>query len=629
MSLDLPDSSGLTVALDTEASGLFVDSGARVSVVSLAWGEEGEENRVYPFDHGVLDKGINGFQANLLEEDINLSESDWIELCDWLQRQWLVFHNAKFDLHIMAAGHRVYGRGVDLSNRVRWDTQVVNPIFFPNEPTGLKPTSARLWGDQERDTERALKRWLDNPKHKVDGQPRYDLAPWELVSPYAAEDAIKTIRLYYHQQRMMEAGEVLCRYSLIEQEIDLAICLFRMEQRGVGFDVEACDQAAQLLRKASTDIRVDLRRKWRRDVTPAGAAHYFFTQLGETPVNTSEKTGKASADQESIKELVLRGVPTAKEYQTYAMYQSALSKWYEAWPKLVGADGRLRPSFHQTKIAGQQGQGPGTINGRLSVERVQLQAIPHDFRHTLPDEVPHIRSLFRAAEGHELWEVDISQAEVRVATWAAKCLPMWQVLCAGDDVHGQTATKVFGVTEEDAEWSKYRTLAKRLTFGTLYGFGPATFQRTIREQVGIVASLQQCREWLDEYRGAFPEFRKLYYTAADDAKRRGFVILGGGRKRYFSDFERQFKSDKAFNAIIQGSVAEAMKRIKVEVEVTYPGILLNEIHDSLMLEVVQGDEGRAQVKLVEDLMLTVLEHMYGRWDDEHVIPWKVDAKIWT
>jgi DNA polymerase I-like protein with 3'-5' exonuclease and polymerase domains len=624
--LDLPDSPGV-VALDTETSGLFVDPGpkgnARVSIVSLAW-YEGDDivSRVLPFDQGLLDKAIPGMTGDLFEANVNLGEAEWDELCDWLRGQRIVMHNLKFDCHIMRAGHRVWGKGIDLSNQIVWDTQVTNPLFFPGEPTGLKPTSERLWGETEGELARRLWKWLN--ANKVSGDVRFDLAPWELVGPYAADDAEKTIRLWRTHMEMLEAGMADARYALIEQEVDLAICLFRMEQRGVGFDVDACLDAAKKLRKAAADLKIEIRRAWRRDVTPAAASWYFYEHLGHKPIKETDG-GKGSADMDSIAALVAKGVPTAAEYQRYAQLTSALSKWYEGWPALIGLDGRLRCSYHQTKIGGRQGTGPGTVSGRLSVERVQLQAIPHDYR--LPGDVPSIRSFFRAKDGHELWEVDIAQAEVRVATHAAKCRPMWEVLAAGGDIHGDTAIKVFDVDPGHPEWSMYRTLAKRLTFATLYGAGAQTFRDTIRIQAGIDASLAQCKEWLDEYKGTFPEFQRLYYNAQSDVRARGFVTLVGGRRRWFDSYERQFKVQKAFNQIIQGSVAEAMKRIKVEVEVAYPGILLNEIHDSLMLEVPAGDEGRAQVTLVEGMMLTVLEDMFPGWD-EFVIPWAVDAKPW-
>lgn len=624
----LPDVSGMRVAFDTETSGLFVDEGARVAIVTIAWMDGDTLNsRCMPFDHGVLDKpDVKGMQGGLFDDAPNLGIDEWDELCEWLLRQKLIAHNLKFDCLIMQAGHRVWGRGVDLSKAMFWDTQVTNAIVFPGEPTGLKPTAERLWGEKERDAERNLAKWLN--KHKDSrGNPRYDLAPWDLVAPYATKDAEQTIRLYYHQMGMVAEGAVVEPYALLDREVDLAICLFRMETRGVGFDVEGCQEAANTLRRERDRLKRDLMQEWRMPITPASARKWFYDKCGAEPTSyTDQKT--PSVDQDAVRDLIAKGIPGAKAYERISNLDSALSKWYDKWPSMCGEDGRLRPSYHQVKMGGQKGSGRGTISGRLSVERVQLQAIPHDFR--LPTDVPPIRSLFRARSGHELWEVDISQAEVRVATFCAQCEPMRQVLLAGDDVHGQTAQRVFNVTPGEEGWSRWRTLAKRLTFATLYGAGPRTFRRTLKEQADIDVPEWQAKEWLDEYRATFPQFQRLYRDQEYRVKERGFVGLVNGRRRWFSDFERKFHPYKAMNQLIQANVAEAMKDCKIECELAYPGMLLNEIHDSLMLEVPASEPGEAaaRVQLVVDLMLTILEGMFGGWDADHRIPWLVDAKPW-
>ncbi len=627
ISSQLPDRSNLLVAWDTEASGLFVDDGARVSVVTLAWGDpESPETRCFPFDHGVLDKpDAAGFQAGMFDAAPNLGPEEWQELCDWLLRQRLIAHNVKYDLEIMLAGHRTWGRGVDLSRQVIWCTNVTSPIVFPGKPTALKTTAERLWGVKERETERKLQEWLRNPKHKVNKQPRYDLAPWDLVAPYATKDAELCLRLYYYQQTMVNEGLIPEPYELLEREVDLALCLYRMECRGVGFDVKGCREAAAELRKVRDALHRQLALKWRREPTPAAARWWFFTHCGAEPSSTSE-AGTPSVDQDAVSALVAKRVEDAAEYQQLAAYDSALSKWYENWPNLCGPDGRLRPNYHQVKAEGVQGKGRGTISGRLSVERVQLQAIPHDFR--LPKGVTSLRSFFQAKPGYDLWELDISQAEVRVGCHVSKSVPMWQVLTSGDDVHGQTAIRVFGVTPDDPEWAMWRTLAKRLTFATIYGAGPRTFRNTLREQAGIDVPESQAREWLDDYHSTFPEFKRLYRQQEAVVREHGYVSLATGRRRYFDDFERRFHPYKGMNQKIQANVAEAMKIVKIEVEYEYPGRLLNEIHDSLMLELVRGDEGAAEAKLVASLMEEHLTALFGGWDKDHPIPWKVDAKVW-
>jgi hypothetical protein len=57
--------------------------------------------------------------------------------------------------------------------------------------------------------------------------------------------------------------------------------------------------------------------------------------------------------------------------------------------------------------------------------------------------------------------------------------------------------------------------------------------------------------------------------------------LISGRRRYF---EKGENTHKAFNAVIQGNVAEFMKDEMLWIDKMYPGTLLLQIHDSVVLE---------------------------------------------
>lgn len=198
------------VAVDTETNGLYADDGARTAIVSVAWWSNNHTADVdglhassycyasdcveaysFPFDQGVRDKPGRGkrFQLDLFQEDdINLPESEWWFLQIWLRGQQLVMQNAPFDLEKLRVGTR-HWNGYELEDFVVWDTQLGNKELDPKEPTGLKPTCERLFGDTS-DEQAALKPYL-GPKD----DPRFDLVPWDVIEPYATQDAVKTLRL--------------------------------------------------------------------------------------------------------------------------------------------------------------------------------------------------------------------------------------------------------------------------------------------------------------------------------------------------------------------------------------------------------------------------------------------------
>src|SRR6185295_9947224 len=99
----------------------------------------------------------------------------------------------------------------------------------------------------------------------------------------------------------------------------------------------------------------------------------------------------------------------AETYAEYRRLSNAASMWYEGYANAIGQDGRLRTYFRQN----------GTRSSRFSVERVNLQAIPQDYRlsdHSALDGIITPRGIIGNAvpEGWRLFELDLAQAELRV-----------------------------------------------------------------------------------------------------------------------------------------------------------------------------------------------------------------------
>jgi len=604
----LPNKTNMVVAVDTETSGLFVDDGATVSIVSIAWREEGTQERLakgitayaFPFDQGRISEKTGQTQS-AFDQDINLDREQWAHLMYWLSKQQLVFHNAKFDLHMLREGTREWG-GVDLLDQTMWDTQLVQPLLDPLQSSGLKPTCSRLFGEgvaqEQHDVQAALK------KQGTGLTKRFDLVDWAIVGPYAAQDAALTLRLAEVQWRRLETDDQHLAV-LADREIQLMKVLYKMEQRGIGYDAERAEKSAEILRKLKAELEEQLPFK---PTIPAAKAYYYGT-LGIIPSKIGA-SGTPSLDNETIKKLAKKDIPHAQTYLRWTEVKSALEKWYGNWGKLVGQDGRLRTNFRQTKV----------VSGRLSVERVQLQAIPHDYQlnQLFGDGVEGVRAFFQPKGNHELWEIDVSQAEIRVAASVANCQPMRDRLERGEDAHDATTKLVFGIDKDHPDWDKYRSVGKRLTFGMLYGAGVRTTREQIKMHTGVDASESEVKQWVEQYRSAFPEFVQAAKYADQAVQKRGYVKLISGRLRHWG-FDEQ--SHKAFNAVIQGGVAEAMKMAMIDVERLYPNLLLLQIHDSMVLE-VPTKEAEETVMQVRDVLVATFEELFG-------IEFKADYKQWA
>jgi|GEM_PF-2470473 len=636
------------IAVDTETSGLFTDGDpgkaprARVSVVSASWRDPHTHeivDQVWPFDQGWLygkpgrcawsPRSRPGFfplppmphwRRDLFDGlpdyddgSFNLPISDLRPLLLWLSRHPLIMHHAKFDCHILHAGHRLdESTGFDLSRSVTWDTQHVNGLIWPLYSSSLKPTAKRLWGEDEGEQAAAIEH-----ERKRQGKGltwRYDILRWATLQPYAAKDSNQTLRLWEHQMDYVSEGAVWKHFEEVRQlELAMMRTLFDMENRGIGFDKEGCfaelDHLNEELEKAKAALPF-------RATDPAARAYF------EVP----------SVKVDVIRELADSHHPMAmdaKAFQLVKGYQSAQAKWYRGWPAATGPDGRLRCNYRQGRIESDRpgGKTGGAISGRLSVERVQLQAIPHAYQ--IPKGIRPIRQFFRPKAEHDHWELDLAQAEVRVATSISRCEGMLGVLLAGTDVHGQTATTVFGVKPGDDMWEQYRAVAKRLTFGMLYGAGIDTLRAQILQFTGIEYSRTDTRALRQRYIDAFPEMQKASWAAqlrAEPPSNGGLGYLTfkvTGRRRTFGYGER---THKAWNAVIQGTVAELMKLWMVEVNEQWPEWLLLQIHDSLVLEV--PEDRTDEIDKICDLGTRIFHDRLveiGGLD----VPFAVDRKRWS
>ena len=638
---------GNLITLDTETSGLFVDGDydkappARVSAVSVGWYSKGRIHTLaMPFDQGriggkpgkwsdtlddyeTLDHvpscgyGMSATYGKLCEcAPWNLVPDDWATLCEWLTgtvgytdhgSKSIVMHNAKYDLHIMNAGMRTGEAGVDLSAHVISDTMLMQGIVEPLQISSLKPTSERLWGEGSRDEEAVVLAALK--KNGVGLTKRYDLLAWDVLGPYAGKDAELTYRLHDYQQRRVEEGSIpTTDLDIIDNELKLAKLLFKMELRRVGLDAPGMAEEAEKMRKEIARLEAELPFQ---PPNVNAAKRYFFGELGIVPVKVTPK-GAPSLDAEVVARLEQDGVPGAAAWLHIANLNSALSKWYVSWPYKAAETEhgwRIMTNFRQGRVeSDRKGMtSGGAISGRLSAERVQLQGVPKEYQ--LPKLIRGIKpksdgtqGLLQAKPGYQLWEIDASNAEVRVAAWLSQCEALAKVINSGVNIHDGNTVALFGAAMADSfpgdwvdgvsnykdhpQWNEYRDLAKIGVFSDLYGSGIVTMTAQFSQGLKRTVPQSVARNFKAAIRNAYPELsqtaRRCQAKADKSMGGPGYVKLVNGRRRVFGWAER---THKAMNACIQGGVAETMKALMLLIEAAYPGVLINQVHDSVWVEV--------------------------------------------
>ncbi|WKW85441.1 DNA polymerase I [Microbacterium phage Milani] len=734
------------VALDTETSGLWVDAGARVSTVSVAWQVDDDQlagwsgllgggdqhlwdtgiwtlrkemtagartnawakgtwvqehwilSFAWPFDQGyngtgkledrtdeLLAHGKGGLLGELeWTPDLppahpNLSFVEWTSLVQWLWRVGqdvhLTMHNAKFDIHQMKAGTR-WTRpddGIDLLELVDWDTQGGNDLWvawrtasYGKPTTSLKPTAQWIWGESEGDEKATISKYLK--KHKLPPG-RWDLMPWPVIAKYADQDARLTCRLRIWQeaeQARIRGAQGLggpekgwdagWKPEAFERRMDTMRMLTRVERRGVPFAPGVAEQAIRDLEVRIAAVEEVLADALGGVVTLPMAKHYWFGRgdksgeggkqvrgLGLEPYGYTDG-GAPVVDIATMAKMLRDGVPLVEEWRAYKKLTDSKSRWYEGWGNRVGPDSRLRPGFRQN----------GTASARFSMEEIQLQAIPADYKvKGILDGIPSPRDLIGAGvpDGYGLWEMDLAQAELRVAAKFAGCQKMLDAIDRGADLHGETARELFKVEPDDPRWGEFRQVAKRGNFSLIFGVGWETFQATLWKEAEIDWTEAQCREFIRAWNALYPEYRKAI-DLHESAVMQRYHKYGVGwihdqatrERRHFTKWDVEFfdqrrqelryGAHKAFNQRVQPALAHygidrwlaeeefLLERYQgTEHEQVGAGLVLM-VHDSSVL--LLPDDDAEQVT-------TELRRM-GRelWDERFPgLPGDLDVSAWA
>lgn len=647
-------------AWDTETSGLYADDGARTSTVSVAFTDEREAwkdvpgvnwaieeiapgyevpivSLAWPFDQGVEGKEEDSGQGMLWAEADNLPVDEYVALNNWLEEvgrvHGLTAHNAKFDLEKMRVGCRRWpGVGVELVSYVQWDTQNVNAFLWPLEPTSLKPTCARLFGKEWADEGAKVKAYLSKAKLPAG---RWDLMPWSVIGVYADTDARITKMLELRQMWEIahgaakwlqddfaitseESAEPLNDptrrvYEKIERRLAQMKALYLMERRGLPYDEVMSREAGIECRARAKEVAKALPFA---PPTDTEAKKFFFSDgvtskgvecLDRVPYSLTDK-GAPSLTAEVLGRMVNDRVPHAEKWAEYNKVTTAASMWYEGYADKMGTDGRLRTCFRQN----------GTRSSRISVERVNLQAIPQDYRlsdHSILDGIPTPREIIAAGvpNGWRIFELDLAQAELRVSAMFAKCTKMIEMIVNGDDLHDYTTKELFpDVPESDPLFkSKWRQVGKRGNFSLGFGSGGPTFQAMVSKETGIRLTDQEAVKIVRDWNGLFPEFGDAIQRHMRVVEKRqarfgyGWIDYINGERRWFQQYE---EAHKAFNQRVQGNLGQfgidwtlmneaflgghrELEKRAAKDEIGEAGLVLT-IHDSQVLLLPDDDFGK-------------------------------------
>jgi DNA polymerase-1 len=160
--------------------------------------------------------------------------------------------------------------------------------------------------------------------------------------------------------------------------------------------------------------------------------------------------------------------------------------------------------------------------GRMSITKPAVQ--------TLPSGDWMIRRCIVAPPGHVVLSTDFQAVEMRVLAALAGVKKMREALLRGEDLHGYTASLVFG-----DNWGDYeRKIAKAIGLGTVYGGGADH----IASQTG--APVEDVRRAREIYNRVYPEIGRSSRRWQREARGRGLVTVSATGRHLPLDRDRMY-----------------------------------------------------------------------------------------
>ena len=488
------------------------------------------------------------------------------------------FQNAKYEINTL----RKYGIHFE---GIIFDTMLASYVNDPSRKHGLKLQSAENLDYFMTE--------IDELIGKGKKQITMDDVPIEQASDYACDDAFVTLELTrFWQEKLGEEEKKL----LYEIEVPTSLVLAEMEAQGVTLDVDYMNNLSIELEKNIKEIEekiYELAGEKFNINSPKQLASILFEKLGIEHKTKKRGAQKFSTDAKVMEELS-KDHEIAKYILEYRQYAKIKSTYVDALPELISpTDYKIHTSYNQTI----------TVTGRLSSSNPNLQNIP--VRTNLGSR---IRKAFipEDKENQVLFSADYSQIELRLLAHCSGDEHLINAFTSGEDIHAQTAAKIFGVKLEDVTKAQ-RSRAKAVNFGIVYG----------QTRYGLASALgisnTEAQEFIDKYFETYPKVKEYMENSIQNAYSLGYAKTIYGRKRYLLDELmssnhniKEFAQRAAINTPLQGAAADLMKMAMIDVykklvENKFNSKLIMQVHDELILQTYK-DELDAVQKLVKEAM---------------------------
>ena len=488
-----------------------------------------------------------------------------------------IFHNAKFDIHVLAAAGLEDAAPID-------DTMLISYALKAGaHGHGMDELCAMHLGHTP----------ISYDEVTGTGRNRIGFAavPIDRATAYAAEDADVTLRLWQALRPRLREEGALSLYETMERR--LLPVLLGMERVGIMVDRDDLVAMSAEFERRMDEIQRDIEKLVGHAFnlgSPKQLGEILFDEM-KLPGGRRTKTGAWGTDAAVLEELAEAGHELPRRILDWRQLQKLKSTYADALVTEIDiADRRVHTSFAQAI----------TTTGRLSSNDPNLQNIP-----IRTSEGARIRRAFIAAPGSALVSADYSQIELRLLAHVADIPALKESFIKGEDIHARTASEVFGIPMEGMD-PLTRRRAKAINFGIIYGISAFGLAR----QLGIENG--EAKRYIDAYFARYPEIRRYMNETREFARTHGYVTTPFGRRCHVPGIadknpaRRGYAERQAINAPLQGGAADIIKRamVRLPAAIAESGLdaaLLLQVHDELLFE-APLDQASATAELACEVM---------------------------
>lgn len=272
----------------------------------------------------------------------------------------------------------------------------------------------------------------------------------------------------------------------------------------------------------------------------------------------------------------------------YSRLKQAYTFYGQNWvDKIHPATGRVHPDIRQIE----------TGTGRLKFKEPNFQQIPTE---------NIFRNCWIPAPKKKIIDADYNGCELRILAHESQDEIMCAAFNEGKDLHTLTASMVFNVPYDSPEVGKksiYRTRAKNLNFGIVYGIGAARFAKNA--DISVEEAEFIIKQYFSIYRGLERWLRWAKIQATVNKLSR--TASGRIFRHVFDEDDKKKKSlaeRNGCNFPIQGTNADIIKVAVYNVRQNMPyAKILNIVHDQIVLEVDDDKAEQAKAELEKNMIV--------------------------